>query len=47
MSGFSNFAISFAIICIVAGGLTAFQTGFNAVGGAAIGIGWPVWRYSP
>lgn len=42
MSGFSNFAISFAIICIVAGGLTAFQTGFNAVGGAAIGIGWPV-----
>src|SRR5262245_18343445 len=24
MSGFSNFAISFAIICIVAGGITAF-----------------------
>ncbi|HNP74137.1 MAG TPA: amino acid permease [Kouleothrix sp.] len=42
MSGFSNFAISFAIICIVAGGLTAFQTGFNAAGGGAIGIGWPV-----
>jgi len=42
MSGFSNFAISFAIICIVAGGLTAFQTGFNAGGGGAIGIGWPV-----
>src|SRR6266545_4482409 len=42
MSGFSNFAISFAIICIVAGGITAFQTGFNAGGGASIGIGWPV-----
>lgn len=42
MSGFSNFAISFAIICIVAGGITAFQTGFSAAGGASIGIGWPL-----
>src|SRR5262245_52615796 len=42
MSGFSNFAISFAIICIVAGGITAFGTGVSAAGGASIGIGWPV-----
>src|SRR6476660_7064227 len=42
MSGFSNFAISFAIICILAGGLTSFATGFSAAGGASIGIGWPL-----
>ena len=42
MSGFSNFAISFAIICIVAGGITAFGTGLSAAGGASIGIGWPI-----
>lgn len=42
MSGFSNFAISFSIICILAGGITAFQLGFSAGGGAAIGLGWPL-----
>jgi amino acid transporter len=42
MSGFSNFAISFAIICIVAGGITAFGNGLSAAGGASIGIGWPI-----
>ncbi len=42
MSGFSNFAISFSIICILAGGITAFAAGFSATGGASIGIGWPV-----
>ena len=42
MSGFSNFAISFSIICIIAGGITAFQTGFSAAGGASVGIGWPL-----
>ncbi len=42
MSGFSNFAISFSIICILAGGITAFATGFNGAGGAGIGIGWLV-----
>jgi len=41
MSGFSNFAISLSIICIVAGGITSFPQGFNSVGGAAIGLGWP------
>ena len=35
MSGFSNFAISFSIICILAGGITSLQIGLSAVGGAA------------
>src|SRR5438270_6422338 len=42
MSGFSNFAISFSIICILAGGITSLQLGISAVGGAAAGIIWPV-----
>jgi len=42
MSGFSNFAISFSIICILAGGITSFQLGLSAVGGAAAGIIWPI-----
>jgi amino acid transporter len=42
MTGFSNFAISFSIICILAGGITTFAVAFSAAGGAAIGIGWPV-----
>src|SRR5262245_41680043 len=42
MSGFSNFAISFSIMCMLAGGITSLQLGFCAVGGAAAGIVWPV-----
>ncbi|SOE73226.1 amino acid/polyamine/organocation transporter, APC superfamily [Burkholderia sp. OK233] len=42
MTGFSNFAISFSIICILAGGITAFPQALSAAGGASIGIGWPV-----
>src|SRR3954451_21578194 len=42
MSGFSNFAISLSIICILAGCITSFQEGFSRVGGAAIGVGWPL-----
>lgn len=42
MRGFSNFAISFSIICILAGGITSFQLGFSASGGFAIGVGWLV-----
>jgi amino acid transporter len=42
MSAFSNYAISLSIICILAGGVTSFQVGFCSVGGAAIGIGWPI-----
>jgi amino acid transporter len=42
MSGFSNYAISLSIICILAGGITSFHLGFGAAGGAAIGLGWPI-----
>ena len=42
MGGFSNFAISFSIICILAGGITSLQLGVSAVGGAAAGIVWPL-----
>jgi amino acid transporter len=42
MTGFSNFAISLSIICILAGGITSFDVGFCAVGGASIGLGWPL-----
>ena len=42
MGPFQNFAISFAIICIVAGGITAFPVALSAGGGASIGIVWPL-----
>lgn len=42
MSGFSNFAISFSIICILAGGIGAYTVALGAAGGASIGIGWIV-----
>ena len=42
MSGFSNFAISFSIICILAGGITSLPLGVSAIGGAAAGIVWPL-----
>ena len=42
MGAFQNFAISFAIICIVAGGITAFPVALSSGGGAAIGITWVV-----
>lgn len=42
LGGFSNFAISLSIICVLAGGITSFHVGYCSVGGAAIGIGWPL-----
>jgi amino acid transporter len=42
MSGFSNFAVSFSIICILSGGLTSYHIGLSAAGGASIGLGWPL-----
>lgn len=42
MSAFSNFAISLSIICILAGGVTSFHMGLCSVGGASIGLGWPL-----
>lgn len=42
LGGFSNFAISLSIICILSGGLTSFHLGYDSVGGASIGLGWPL-----
>ena len=42
MKGFSNFAISFSIICILSGGINSLGQGISSVGGASIGIGWPI-----
>ena len=42
MGGFSNYAISLSIICILAGGVTSFHQGLSSVGGAAFGLGWPL-----
>jgi amino acid transporter len=42
MGLFQNFAISFSIICILAGGITAFPLSLSAGGGASLGIGWPI-----
>src|SRR6202789_1124385 len=42
LSGFSNFALSLSIICILAGGVTSFHLGLCSVGGASIGLGWPL-----
>ncbi len=41
-SGFSNFAISFSIISILAGCFTTFYFGWNNGGPIAISLGWPV-----
>ena len=41
-SGFSNFAISFSIISILAGCFTSFGLGWNNGGPASIAWGWPV-----
>jgi amino acid transporter len=40
MSGFSNFAISFSIICILAGGITTFPVALSAGGGFSVVVGW-------
>jgi amino acid transporter len=42
MRTFQNFAISFSIICIVSGGINSFSQGLSSVGGASIGLAWPL-----
>ena len=42
MSKFSNFAISFSIICILSGGINSFAQAIGSVGGAGAGLGWIV-----
>src|SRR5437879_5724673 len=41
-SGFTNFAISFTIISVLAGTFTTFGQAWNYGGPIAISIGWPV-----
>src|SRR5277367_3951317 len=41
-SSFSNFAISFSIISVLAGCFTSYGAAFNSGGPVAISIGWPV-----
>jgi amino acid transporter len=41
-SSFSNFAISFSIICVLAGCLTTYGQAWNNGGPVAISIGWPI-----
>jgi amino acid permease (GABA permease) len=42
MSGFSNFAVSFTIISILSGCLTAYGYGMNTGGPIVMSIGWPL-----
>jgi amino acid transporter len=42
LSRFSNFAISFSIICILSGGVNSLAQATSGAGGAAIGLGWPL-----
>lgn len=42
MSGFSNYAMSLSMICILAGGITSFHLGLCASGGAGVVLGWPL-----
>jgi amino acid transporter len=42
MHAFSNFAISFSIICILSGGINSLGQATSGAGGAAIGLGWPL-----
>lgn len=42
LSRFSNFAISFSIICVQSGGVNSLAQATSGAGGAAIGLGWPL-----
>ncbi len=42
LSAFSNFAVSFSIISILTGGVNSIAQVTSGVGGAGIGIGWPL-----
>ncbi|HET7397730.1 MAG TPA: amino acid permease [Intrasporangium sp.] len=42
MSGFSNFAVSFSIISVLAGCITTYYLAMDAGGPVAISLGWPL-----
>ena len=42
MGGFSSFAVSFSIISVLTGCITAYADAFDAGGPATLGVGWPL-----
>ena len=42
LSRFSNFAISFSIICVLSGAVNSLAQATSGAGGAALGLGWPL-----
>src|SRR5262245_37019060 len=42
LGAFTNLALSLSVICVLAGGITSFHLGLCGVGGAAVGLGWPL-----
>src|ERR671930_2423635 len=42
LSRFSNFAVSFSIICILSGGINSLAQATSGAGGIGIGVGWLV-----
>src|SRR5437660_8227843 len=42
IGAFTSFALPLSTICILAGGITSFHEGLCSVGGASIGLGWPL-----
>src|SRR5262245_63034255 len=42
LSRFSNFAVSFSIICILSGGINSLAQATSGAGGLGIGVGWLV-----
>src|ERR1700682_1034899 len=42
LSRFSNFAVSFSIICILSGGINSLAQGTSGAGGFAVGVVWLV-----
>ena len=40
IGGFSNFAVSFSLVCVLAGGITAFPNALSAGGAFSATIGW-------
>jgi amino acid transporter len=40
MGRFSNFAISFSVICILSGGINSLAQATSGAGGASLGLGW-------
>ncbi len=42
MGAFSSFALSLSVICILTGCVSSLHLGIGAIGGIAVGVGWPI-----